>query len=66
MRYIDSFKGWNPINLFKDIGDFSIKFQPSPNEKEEVLLFNNTSRKEVIRKLLKQYPQIKIISISKS
>ena len=42
------------------------KFQPTIDSKEEVRVFADTSRKVAIKELLSQFPNAKILSITKT
>jgi len=60
MKYLKKFG-----NLFKDLGNFHIVFIPMPGQEEQDVTLTNTSRKEAIKEIVRQYPQIKIKKIEK-
>jgi hypothetical protein len=50
-------------NLLKDQGNFRIVFTMEQEEQEVTI--TNTSRREAIKEIIKQYPDIKIKKIEK-
>jgi hypothetical protein len=52
-------------SLLKDQGNFRIVFIPMPEKEEQEVVLTNTSRRDAIKEIIRQYPQIKIKKIEK-
>lgn len=62
MKHIKKFESWE---VFSDSGDFKITYIPNPGENQRSETIEKSSRKEVIKDILNEYPKCKILKIER-